>query len=81
MNRRRQPFHYLGLGLFWLCSAFSDKYRNAAILTTIIFAGGLVTGRIVSFMIDGRPSPLLTVYGVLEITLVPLAYWIFKRAN
>lgn len=30
---------YLGFGLFWLFAAFSDKYRNAAVLTTIIFSG------------------------------------------
>jgi hypothetical protein len=70
---------YLGLGLFWLYAAFSDKHKNTAVLTTIIFAGGLVTGRIVSFFADGPPSPLLIFYGVLEITLVPIAYWIFMQ--
>jgi len=72
---------YLGLGLFWLRSAFNEQYRNTAILTTIIFAGGLVTGRIFSFILDGQPSPLLILYGVLEITLVPVAYWIFTRPD
>jgi hypothetical protein len=72
---------YLGLGLFWLYAAFSDKHRNTAVLTTIIFAGGLVIGRIVSFIADGQPSPLLMIYGVLEITLIPVAYWIFTRPD
>ena len=72
---------YLGLGLFWLYAAFSDKHRNTAVLTTIIFAGGLVIGRIVSFIADGQPSPLLIIYGVLEITLIPVAYWIFTRPD
>jgi hypothetical protein len=72
---------YLGLGLFWLYAAFSDKHRNTAVLTTIIFAGGLVIGRIVSFIADGQPSSLLIIYGVLEITLVPVAYWIFTRPD
>ena len=70
---------YLGLGVFWLCSAFSDKYRNTAVLTTIIFAAGLVIGRVFSFIMDGQPSPLLIVYGILEILLVPVAYWVFVR--
>ena len=69
---------YLGLGGFWLFSAFSDKYRNPAILTTIIFAGGLVTGRFISLILDGMPSPILLLYVLLEFLLVPLAYWIFK---
>jgi len=72
---------YLGLGLFWLYAAFSDKHRNTAVLTTIIFAGGLVIGRIVSVIADGQPSPLLMIYGVLEITLIPVAYWIFTRPD
>lgn len=40
---------YLALGLFWLYSAFNQKYRNTAVLTTIIFSGGLVAGRIICF--------------------------------
>ena len=44
---------YLALGLF---SAFSDKYRNAAVLTTVIFAGGLVTGRLISSSVLDLPS-------------------------
>ena len=72
---------YLGLGLFWLYAAFSDKHRNTAVLTTIIFAGGLVIGRIVSVIADGQPSPILMIYLVLEIMLIPVAYWIFTRPD
>lgn len=32
---------YLALAAFWLYAAFHDKYRDAAILTAILFAGGL----------------------------------------
>jgi hypothetical protein len=35
---------YLALAAFWLYAAFNDKYRNAAILTTLVFAAGLVAG-------------------------------------
>ena len=69
---------YLALGLFWLFSAFSDKYRNAAVLTTVIFAGGLVSGRIISLFADGQPSPILVVYIAMELTLVPIAIWVFR---
>ena len=69
---------YIALGLFWLYAAFSDKYRNVAVLTTMIFAGGLVTGRIISFFADGLPSPLLVFYIAAEFILVPVAYWVFK---
>jgi hypothetical protein len=69
---------YLALGLFWLFSAFSAKYRNPAILTTIIFSGGLVVGRVISLFTDGQPSLILLVYFAMEFILVPIAYWILK---
>ena len=69
---------YLALGLFWLFSAFSDKYRNAAVLTTVIFAGGLVIGRLISLFADGQPSPILVVYIALEFVLVPIGLWVFR---
>jgi uncharacterized protein DUF4345 len=69
---------YLALGIFWLFSAFCDKYRNVAVLTTMIFAGGLVTGRIISFFADGQPSTLLVIYMFLEFALVPISYWVFR---
>ena len=33
---------YLALGLFWLYSAFNEAYRNAALLTVVLFTAGLV---------------------------------------
>ena len=69
---------YLGIGLFWLFSAFNDKHRNTAVLTTAIFAGGLVTGRLISLFADGWPSPILMVYIPLERSLVPVAVWVFR---
>jgi uncharacterized protein YacL len=69
---------YLGFALFWLYSAFSDQYRNTAVLTTVIFSTGLVIGRIISFFADGQPSPLLVLYIAMEFALVPLAYWVFR---
>jgi Domain of unknown function (DUF4345) len=72
---------YLALGCFWLFSAFSDNHRNTAILTTILFAGGLVIGRLISFIVDGQPAPLLMIYAALELALVPIAYWVYTRPD
>ncbi len=69
---------YLALGLFWLSSAFNIKYRNTAIITVGVFAGGLVTGRIISFFADGQPQPILMLYIAMEFIFVPVAYWVFK---
>ena len=68
----------LGFGLFWLCSAFNNRHRNTAVLTTEIFAGGLVTGRLISLLADGWPSPILLVYVALEFLLIPIAVWVFR---
>ena len=68
---------YLALGLFWLYSAFNDRLRDTAILTTMVFAGGLVAGRVLSFILDGQPAPLLIFYAVLEFLIIPVAWWIY----
>ena len=69
---------YLALGMFWLFSAFRDKYRNPAVLTTVFFAGGLVIGRLFSLFADGQPSPILLVCVALELVLVPIGLWVFN---
>lgn len=69
---------YLALGVFWFCAAFSDTYRNMAVLTTMIFSGGLVSGRLISLVIDGQPSSILMVYIILEFIFVPVSYWVFR---
>jgi len=70
---------YLALAAFWLFCALSDTHKNTAILTTIVFAGGLVVGRLLSFAIDGLPSPLLIFYAALECAVIPLAWWVYKQ--
>jgi hypothetical protein len=69
---------YLGLGLFWLFAVSSAKHRNTAVLTTVVFAAGLVSGRMVSLVADGIPSPLLVFYTIIELALVPVAYWVYR---
>lgn len=72
---------YLGLGLFWLYCAFSDKYRDAGIIVLGIFCAGLVSGRIVSVVVDGTPSPILILYIGMELALVPICIWLIKRGT
>jgi hypothetical protein len=69
---------YLALAAFWLYSAFNDKYRNTAVLTTILFAGGLAAGRCVSLIVDGQPAPVLLIYGAMEFAVVLIGYWVFR---
>ena len=72
---------YIALGLFWLYCAFSDKYRDAGIIVLAVFCGGLVTGRILSVIVDGIPSPILIMYIFMELSLVPLCIWLMRRDN
>ena len=69
---------YLALAAFWLYAAFNDKYRDAALLTTILFAGGLAAGRCVSLILDGQPAPVLWIYLAMEFAVVLVAYWVFR---
>jgi Domain of unknown function (DUF4345) len=69
---------YLALAAFWLYAAFNDKYRDAALLTTILFAGGLAAGRCVSLILDGQPAPVLLFYLAMEFAVVLVAYWVFR---
>jgi len=72
---------YLALGCFWLFSAFNAKHRDTAILATIFFAGGLVMGRLMSFIADGQPAPLLVFYAAVELAIVPIACWVYSRPS
>ena len=58
-------------------SAYRDKYTDAAILTAILFAGGLAAGRCVSLIADGRPAFMLLTYLAAEIGVVLIGYWVF----
>jgi hypothetical protein len=69
---------YLAFAVFWLYSAFSSRHKNTAVLTCVVFAGGLLAGRLISILADGQPAPLLILYIALELALIPLAYWLFK---
>ncbi|NOQ15534.1 MAG: DUF4345 domain-containing protein [Methyloprofundus sp.] len=72
---------YLSLSLFWLYAAFNEAYRNVAVLTCLLFAGGLVTGRLISLIFDGLPSGILILYVAMEFILVPVAYWVLKQPD
>lgn len=72
---------YLALGCFWLYAVFDPRYTNTAVLTTAVFSGGLVSGRILSLVADGKPAPLLLLYVAMELSLVPLAIWVWRRPD
>jgi hypothetical protein len=70
---------YLGLAMFWLVGAFNKQYRNVALVILMIFSGGLLLGRVLSFLVDGQPSTLLQFYAGIELAVLPFAYWLLRR--
>jgi len=70
---------YISLGGFWLYAAFNNKFRDSGIIILAIFCGGLVSGRILSVIIDGLPSPILIVYIFMELSLIPVCIWLLRR--
>jgi hypothetical protein len=64
---RAMMFLYLGACTFWLIAAFNPAWQRIAVIWAVIFALSLAVGRAFSFAIDGRASPLLDIYFVLEV--------------
>lgn len=59
---------YLGVGLFWVVAAFKPEWQRVGVITAIGFAWSIALGRIISLIVDGRPSLLLLVYLAIEIS-------------
>lgn len=50
---------HLALGLFFLSEASIRPLRAPALLVAALFTGGLVAGRLVSLVWDGKPNPFV----------------------
>ena len=70
---------YLGMVVFWILGAVNEKYERAAILSEIVFMGGLAAGRIVSILVDGWPHWLLTGYTIVEIVLAAIGIVLLRK--
>lgn len=44
---------YIGFGVFWIIGLLKPYYREAALISNIIFMGGLAFGRGISTLFDG----------------------------
>ena len=61
---------YLGIATLWSAGIFKPDYWRAATVTNVVFMGGLATGRLISFVVDGVPSCILLIGVGLEIALM-----------
>lgn len=69
---------YLAFAAFWIYAAFDARHRSTALLTVVFFPAGLVAGRILSVLVDGQPSSLLTFYLLAELIQAPIAWWVYR---
>ncbi len=58
---------YLALIIYWILGARSAPFTRPALYSLIVFMFGLAAGRVLSFMLDGVPHWILSVYLVLEV--------------
>ncbi|HBG98484.1 MAG TPA: DUF4345 domain-containing protein [Rhodobacteraceae bacterium] len=71
---------YFGMIVLWLWGAFSTSMQRPALVACAAFMLGLAGGRILSFVVDGWPHPLLVIYAVLELVLGLIAVMLYRRS-
>ncbi len=60
---------YLGMAGYWVFGILNPQYWYAATSSNIIFILSLALGRILSLLVDGAPSVLLSIGLVIELLL------------
>jgi hypothetical protein len=66
---------YLAISILFLMGIFNKKYWFTATITNIFLMGGLALGRILSLVLDGKPSPIF-LWGTLgEMALAFFAFY------
>jgi hypothetical protein len=72
---------YLGAALFWGIAAFTPSWQRTAVIWVVFFAFSIAVGRVISLIVDGRPSALLLIYLGLEIAAGLLGLFILSVAD
>ena len=57
---------YIALCVFWVIGARYEKLRLPALWSLAIFMTGIASGRTLSLILDGMPSPLFIFYLIVE---------------
>ena len=58
---------YIALCVFWVIGARYEKLRLPALWSLAIFMTGIASGRTLSLILDGMPSPLFIFYLIVEV--------------
>jgi len=71
---------YLATLSLWLVGAIrGGELMRTALVGEIIFMSGLATGRLLSLLLDGWPSPMLIAYTVAELLLAAWGVLCLKK--
>lgn len=70
---------YLGMAVFWVLGAFRENFTRSAVIAVIFFMLGLASGRLLSVVVDGPPSPLLLGYTAVEVAIGLWGIFVLKR--
>ena len=65
---------YIALCVFWVIGARYEKLRLPALWSLAIFMTGIASGRFLSLILDGVPSPLFIFYLAVEIIAAVIGF-------
>ena len=65
---------YVALCIFWVIGARYEKLRLPALWSLTIFMTGIASGRFLSLILDGMPSPLFIFYLAVEIIAAVIGF-------
>ena len=65
---------YIALCVFWIIGARYEKLRLPALWSLAIFMTGIASGRFLSLILDGIPSPLFIFYLAVEIIAAVIGF-------
>ena len=72
---------YLGMIFVWVLGAFKASLTRPALVCCAVFMLGLASGRGLSFIVDGIPHWLLTLYAALELVLGSMAVFLYRKTR
>ena len=72
---------YLGMVTFCIIAAFTPEWRHVAVIWAVFFAYSLAIGRIISLIVDGKPSGMLLFFLAVELVVGTVGLVLLKRAR
>ena len=70
---------YLGMVAFCIIAAFTPEWRHVAVIWAVFFAYSLAIGRIISLMVDGKPSGMLLFFLAVELIVGTVGLLLLNR--